>query len=68
MERPTVKNIIKDDRKNITFVILAYRKLTKEEMVDTVRSLWSQKKPPKILPGQEVVIETIYGHDQPDLQ
>lgn len=66
MERPTVKSTIKDAEKNITYVVLAYRKLTREEMVSSVRHFWAQKKRPKVKPGETVIIETIYGHDQPE--
>lgn len=65
MERPSVKNTIVDAEKNITYVVLAYRKLTREEMVLAVRHYWAQKKRPKVKPGGTVTILSIFGHDQP---
>lgn len=37
MEEPKVKNIIRDTRKNVKYIILADRKLTRDEKLKQVR-------------------------------
>lgn len=37
MDEPQVKNIIRDTRKNVKYVIMAHRKLTRDEMLLQVR-------------------------------
>jgi hypothetical protein len=60
MEMPNIRNTIKDERSRITYVVLAYRQLTREEVVDAVRYYQSrQKKKPK--PGTEITIITTIG-------
>ena len=43
--------------------MLAYRALSRGELIATVRSYIAQKRRPKLKPGQEVTIITIIGFD-----
>ncbi len=60
MEQPSVRNVIKDPERKVTFVVLAYRELSRGEMVFAVRQYLSQRrgKPKK---GSTVVIMTLFG-------
>lgn len=62
MEQPGVRNVIRDAERKVTFVVMAYRQLTREEMVFAVRAYLSQRrgKPKK---GSTVVIVTLFGHE-----
>lgn len=61
MEMPNVLSTIRDPRKNITYQVVAYRSLSREEMVMSVRQFLSQKGKPKVKPGSTVKIISIIG-------
>ncbi len=63
MQMPGVNNFIKDPTGG-KYNIVAYRKLSKEEMIQMVRLYLSQKGNKKTGKGQTVRIETIIGYDQ----
>lgn len=63
MLQPDVVSVINDPERDITYRIVAYRALTYEEKVSTVRSFLAQKKKPKIKAGSTVTITSIIGHD-----
>ena len=64
MEKPSLVSTILDKERNIRFNILAYRKLTRAEMIETVSHFYSQKKQPKKLKrGSTITIVTIIGYD-----
>ncbi len=63
MQLPNIDNVLKDPKKNITYIIMAYRKLTREKMVLAVRHYHSQRKAKKPKRGQTITIYTIIGHD-----
>jgi hypothetical protein len=44
MEMPRVKNTIRDGTNNVTYHVLAYRSLTKEELLLSVKRFHSQPK------------------------
>lgn len=44
---PTVPNEVRDEKRNITVRIMAYRKLSEREIRQTVAILFSGKKKPK---------------------
>lgn len=44
MEMPNVKSTIRDERNNVTYHVVAYRNLTREELVSSVRLFHSQPK------------------------
>lgn len=65
MEMPKVRSTLIDSGSNVTYHVLAYRPLTREEMVLSVRHYWAQKKKVrKIKPGTEITIISIIGHNE----
>ncbi len=60
MELPNIKNVLRDNSKNIRYEVFAYRALTKEELVLAVRQFnsSSKKKPKK---NSCVQITTLIG-------
>jgi hypothetical protein len=56
MLAPTVDNIIRDEEKDITYVIKAYRVMNRAEKVLAVRHFYAQKKKPRVKRGQTVII------------
>lgn len=65
MQLPNVVSTIKDSERDITYRIVAYRALSRAEMVIQVRSFLAQKRKPKLKNGSTVTILTIIGHDAP---
>lgn len=65
MEMPNVVSEIKDPAKGVTYRVIAYRTLTRPELVQCVQQYQSQpaKKRGKLQPGAVVTISTIIGHD-----
>ena len=47
MEMPTVRNVVKDEQRKITYIFMAYRAMTREEILMGVSMLWQQRKKPK---------------------
>lgn len=64
LEAPNVRNTIRDEEYNVTYHIMAYRQLSREEMIVTVRDYLSQ---PRIRRrktrerNKTIVIVTIHG-------
>lgn len=60
MKMPHVSNLIQDPRLNVVFDVRAYRKLTKQELIRTVRHYYAttKKKPKK---NTSVIIMSLYG-------
>lgn len=63
MQLPNIKNIIEDPKKGVKYNIIAYRKLSKPEMIEAVRYYHTQKKVKKPKRGNTVNIITITGYD-----
>lgn len=61
MNEPDVLSTIRDDRRNITYHILAYRPLTHEEKVITVRTFVTQHKGARPPNGSTVTIRSLIG-------
>lgn len=59
MEMPTVKNVVRDELRNITYNFMAYRTMTREEMLMGVSVLWQQRKKPK--KGTTLTVITTHG-------
>ena len=57
---PDVDNVIADPARDITYVVKAYRRLTREEMVAAVRA-FHLKNRKKLKPGQTVTIVSLIG-------
>lgn len=65
MNLPQTASEIRDPRKNITYRILAYRPLTREEMVLAVRAYLANKRTKAPKAGETVIILSVLGlHDQ----
>ena len=60
MLAPNIKNVILDEDRELRFEILAYRKLTKQEMISSVRSFLAQNKRKRIKARQTIIILTTY--------
>jgi len=62
MKGPDVQTVVKDEKRNITYVILAYRKLTELEVRDAIASVHAslKKKRRKVEPGKRYTVETQY--------
>lgn len=64
MQQPNVKSSIRDDENNVTYHVMAYRTLSREELVQCVRMYLSQpairrrKTPVK---NKEITIITVIG-------
>lgn len=65
MKSPDVISTIKDEERDITYRIVAYRTLTYAEKVSAVKSFLAQKKRPKLKIGSTITMMTIIGHDAP---
>lgn len=63
MTLPNVKTTLTDRKNRVTYHILAYRALTRAELMLVVRLYLAQKrKRPR--PGTSVTIISIIGHDE----
>lgn len=65
MKSPNLVSVIKDEQRDITYRIIAYRTLTYAEKLSAVQAFLAQKKRPKITSGSTITIMTIIGHDAP---
>lgn len=64
MEQPTIKSAIRDAERDITYIVLAYRTLSRSELVMAVRVFLQQnRKHPK--KGSVVTIHSLIGFDGP---
>jgi hypothetical protein len=60
-DMPDVKNALIDERRKITYVIMAYRRLTKEEMKSFVGVCLQDKKVRKLaIPGATVKLVSTF--------
>lgn len=65
MQLPNIRSTIKDPDSDVIFHVIAYRALSKAEMIEQVREFMSSnKRRRQIKPGQTIKIFTIIGHDQ----
>lgn len=62
MEQPNTRNVIKDAERKVTYVVMAYRQLSREEIVIAVRHHLSQRRgqPKK---GSTIIIMTTFGYN-----
>lgn len=61
MEMPSVRSTIKDPAKDVTYHVMAYRTLSREELVQSVRAYHSSRRTKKLKKGQVITIMTIIG-------
>jgi len=62
MEPPSVSNSIRDEKNGITYNVVAYRKLSREEIVLAIKHHRASKKTKKPKKGTTVTIVTIIGY------
>lgn len=60
MEGPNVRNVLTDERRGVRYEVLAYRALTEDELIMSVRFALSQmrRKPKR---GQTVTVVSVIG-------
>lgn len=63
MKQPDVRTSLTDPRARVTYHVIAYRSLTRSEVIGCIRAYLNQKRRPKPKRGQEITIVTIIGHD-----
>lgn len=63
MKQPDVRTTMTDTGADITYHVIAYRSLTRNEVLGCIRAYLNQKRRPKPKRGQEITIFTIIGHD-----
>lgn len=63
MKSPDIVSTITDSKSNVTYDFFAYRKLTYNEMVISVRNFHAQNKQLKVKAGQRISIQSIIGFD-----
>ncbi len=56
MDKQDIRNVMKDTRKNIKYIILADRKLTREEMLHQIRHFNYDPMNLKMKPDSEVTM------------
>lgn len=66
MEQPNVRSTIRDEEHNMTYHVMAYRPLTREELIQSVRVYHSQprfrrRKTPER--NKVITIISVIGHD-----
>lgn len=64
MEMPNIKNQINDGETGVTYIVMAYRRLTYEELVQAVRVFHAGRKSKKRLKkGVVITIFSLIGAD-----
>jgi len=63
MQPPNVKHLLIDDKNGVRYRVLAYRKLTREEVLMAVRHYKSQRKGKKPKKGTIITIVTVIGYN-----
>lgn len=62
MEMPNVRNTLRDEARNVTFHVMAYRTLTPGEMLQSVRQWFAQRKGRRAAPKNQIItIFTLWG-------
>jgi hypothetical protein len=61
MKGPDVSNVIKDPEADVTYNVLAYRKLSRAEMVQSIRFYAMQRGKKKLSRGSAVTIISVIG-------
>ncbi|MFA5239084.1 MAG: hypothetical protein WC476_05160 [Phycisphaerae bacterium] len=64
MQSPNVKHLLIDDKNGVRYEVLAYRKLSHEEVIMAVRHYKSRRKPKKPKKGTIITIVTVIGYDE----
>jgi len=64
VEQPRVSNPVRDEEKDVTYNVIAYRKLSREETILAIRHYHAQKNTKKPKKGITVTILTIIGYNE----
>jgi hypothetical protein len=64
MQQPNVRSTLNDPNTGVTYHVMAYRPLTRGELIQSVRAYLSQKKVKKSKLGAVITILTIIGYDE----
>jgi len=64
MEMPSVKNVARDQKRNITYEVMAYRELTREEVDRAVRRFLSTERGWPAWRNLVCTIVTLVGEDE----
>jgi hypothetical protein len=65
MQIPNVSNIARDDTNNITFNVLAFRQLSEQELIRSIRYFRTTKQGRKIKKNTTYTIYSIIGANDP---
>ena len=65
MELPTVKNVLRDPKKRITYEVMAYRELTERELIAAVRTFRATKQGRRVRRNTTYTIITQFGIQDP---
>lgn len=63
MIAPNVRTTLIDSRKGITYLILAYRPISRNEAIACIRNYLARVGRKKPRHGQQITIMTVIGHD-----
>lgn len=63
MELPTVHNPMKNEENNVLYDVVAYRKLTYDEIVSTIRAYHRQRKSRRKVRNCTIEIVTLIGSE-----
>jgi len=61
MQQPNIRTSLHDPNTDVTYHVIAYRTLSRHELLQSVAAYLSQKKRKKPKPGSSVTIITIIG-------
>ena len=63
MKLPEVRTEIRDEARKVTFVLLAYRAVTRAEALFAITRFMQKKPKPKVKTGSTVTIITTFGFE-----
>ena len=61
MKLPDVRTEFRDEGRKVTFVLLAYRTVTRQEAVFAIARFMQKKPKPKLAAGSTVTVITTFG-------
>lgn len=64
MEMPDVKTVATDEQAGVRYEVMAYRKMTDNEMIFAIRMYHSQRRKKKLKKGTLITIMSIIGHNE----
>ncbi len=61
MQPPAIRSTLRDPRRRVDYHVIAYRPLTRAELIAAVRGYLAQARHRKPMPGDIVTIVTVIG-------